>query len=150
VLNQVGVPDEASNQAPAIFNVQDGCGARQAPQVHAAVRRLVTDLGHRVEEMAHNRERSICCGSGGMVSAVAPELAKQMTDFRLSEASRDLVTYCASCRARLAKAGHPTLHVLDLAFNPAWPRTKTQLPPHSFRRWWRRWRLKRYFLGKGG
>ena len=118
------------------------------------MRRLVTDLGYGVEEMAHNRERSICCGSGGMVPAVAPELAKKMTDFRLSEATRDLVTYCASCRARLAKTGHPTLHVLDLPFNPAWQQTKTQPPPHNLLRWWRRWRLKNYlgdcnFWGKG-
>ncbi|MDP1761865.1 MAG: (Fe-S)-binding protein, partial [Deltaproteobacteria bacterium] len=145
VLSEVGLPDRASNPAPAIFNIQDACGARQAPQIHAAVRRLVRDLGHNIEEMAHNRERSICCGSGGMVPAVAPELAKKMTDFRMSEATRDLVTYCASCRARLAKAGHPTLHVLDLPFNPAWQQTKTQPPPHSLIRWWRRWRLKRYF-----
>jgi NADPH-dependent glutamate synthase beta subunit-like oxidoreductase/Fe-S oxidoreductase len=145
VLNEVGLPAGASRPGAAVFNIQDACGARQAPQIHAAVRRLVTDLGYGVEEMAHNRERSICCGSGGMVAAVAPDLAKKMTDFRLSEATRDLVTYCASCRARLSKAGHPTLHVLDLPFNPAWQQTKTQPPPHNLRRWWRRWRLKHYF-----
>ena len=145
VLNEVGLPEGAPTGPPWTFNIQDPCGARQAPQIHDAVRRLVADLGYDVEEMAHNRERSICCGSGGMVPAVAPELAKKMTDFRLSEATRDLVTYCASCRARLAKAGHPTLHVLDLPFNPAWQQTKTQPPPHSLIRWWRRWRLKRYF-----
>ncbi len=144
VLHEVGLPDGAAAATPAVFNIQDACGARQAPRIHAAVRRLVTDLGHAVEEMPHNRERSICCGSGGMVPAVAPELAKKMTDFRLSEATRDLVTYCASCRARLSKAGHPTLHVLDLPFNPDWQRTKTQPPPPNLRRWWRRWRLKRY------
>jgi NADPH-dependent glutamate synthase beta subunit-like oxidoreductase/Fe-S oxidoreductase len=143
VLNEVGLPESASGAA-AIFNLQDPCGARQASQIHDAVRRLVADLGHRVEEMAHNRESSICCGSGGMVPAVAPEMARKMTDFRLSEATRDLVTYCASCRARLAKTGHPTLHVLDLPFNPAWQQTKTQPPPHSLLRWWRRWRLKRH------
>ena len=147
VLNEVGLPEAAPAVSPWTFNIQDACGARQAPQVHDAVRRLVADLGHEVEEMAHNRERSICCGSGGMVPAVAPEMAKKMTDFRLSEATRDLVTYCASCRARLAKAGHPTLHVLDLPFNPAWQQTKTQPPPHSLIRWWRRWRLKRH-LGR--
>jgi NADPH-dependent glutamate synthase beta subunit-like oxidoreductase len=145
VLNEVGLPDGACSTPTAIFNLQDPCGARQAPQIHAAVRRLVANLGHEVEEMAHNRERSICCGSGGMVPAVAPEMARKMTDFRLSEATRDLVTYCASCRARLSKAGHPTLHVLDLPFNPDWQHTKTQPPPHSRIRWWRRWRLKRYF-----
>ena len=145
VLHEVGLPAGASGSAPGIFNIQDACGARQAPQIHAAVRQLVRDLGHAIEEMPHNRERSICCGSGGMVPAVAPELARHMTDFRLSEANRDLVTYCASCRARLAKTGHPTLHVLDLLFNPRWRRTKSEPPPHSLVRWWRRWRLKRHF-----
>jgi len=145
VLVEVGLPDGASCTTPAIFNIQDACGTRQVPPVHEAVRRIVRDLGYTVEEMPHNRERSICCGSGGMVPAVAPELARKMTDFRLSEATRDLVAYCASCRARLAKAGHPTLHVLDLPFNPAWQQTKTQPPPHSLIRWWRRWRLKKHF-----
>jgi Fe-S oxidoreductase len=145
VLNEVGLPEVAPAGPSWTFNIQDACGARQAPQIHNAVRRLVADLGHEVEEMAHNRERSICCGSGGMVPAVAPELARKMTGFRLSEATRDLVTYCASCRARLAKTGHPTLHVLDLPFNPDWQQTKTQPPPHSLIRWWRRWRLKRFF-----
>jgi NADPH-dependent glutamate synthase beta subunit-like oxidoreductase/Fe-S oxidoreductase len=150
VLAEVGLPPGAQATSPWVFNIQDACGTRTAPQVHEAVRALVRDLGYTVEEMVHNRERSICCGSGGMVPAVAPELAKKMTDFRLSEATHDLVTYCASCRARLSKAGHPTLHVLDLPFNPAWQQTKTQPPPHNLRRWWRRWRLKRYFLGVRG
>ena len=150
VLNEVGLPDRANPASAWTFNIQDSCGTRQAPQVQEAVRQLVRDLGYGIEEMPHNRERSICCGSGGMVPAVAPDLAKKMTDFRLSEATRDLVTYCASCRARLNKAGHPTLHVLDLPFNPNWPQTKNEPPPHSLIRWWRRWRLKRYFLGGGG
>jgi len=150
VLAEVGLPAGARTLQPWTFNIQDSCGTRQVPQVQEAVRRLVRDLGYGIEEMAHNRERSICCGSGGMVPAVAPELAKKMTDFRLSEATRDLVAYCASCRARLAKAGHPTLHVLDLPFNPDWQRTKNQLPPHSLIRWWRRWRLKQHFLWGGG
>jgi len=145
VLNEVGLPEGASAGPSWTFNIQDACGARQAPQIHAAVRRLVTGLGYGIEEMAHNRERSICCGSGGMVPAVAAELAGKMTGFRLSEATRDLVTYCASCRARLSKAGHPTLHVLDLPFNPNWQQAKNQPPPHKLIRWWRRWWLKRYF-----
>jgi NADPH-dependent glutamate synthase beta subunit-like oxidoreductase len=150
VLNEVGLPSGTQAETPWTFNIQDACGARQAPHIHAAVRRLVAGLGYTVAEMAHNREYSICCGSGGMVPAVAPELARRMTEFRLSEATCDLVTYCASCRARLAKTGHPTLHVLDLPFNSAWQETKTQPPPHSLIRWWRRWRLKRHFLGGGG
>ena len=146
VLNEVGLP--AAPQATAARDLQyPGCLRRPPGSEHPCrgAGRLVKDLGYTMEEMAHNRERSICCGSGGMVPAVAPELAQKMTDFRLSEANHDLVTYCASCRARLSKAGHPTLHVLDLPFNPAWQQTKTQPPPHNLKRWWRRWRLKHYF-----
>ena len=70
-----------------------------------------------------------------------------MTDFRLSEADHDLVTYCASCRARFAGAGRSSLHVLELVFNPAWPEVKAAAPAGSLTRWWRRWRLKRYLMG---
>jgi NADPH-dependent glutamate synthase beta subunit-like oxidoreductase/Fe-S oxidoreductase len=146
VLVETGLPGDPA-ATPWVFNIQDACGARRSPRTHAAVRRLVLEAGHLYEEMAHTRERSICCGSGGMVPAVNPGLARQMTEFRLSEVTHDLVTYCASCRARLHGAGHPTLHVLDLVFNPGWPAAKTAATPGSLRRWWNRWRLKRS-LGK--
>ncbi len=144
VLTEVGPPAGVPNAPPGLFNIQDACGARQSPGIHAAVRQLVGDLGHAMEEMPHNRERSICCGSGGMVPAVNPELARLMTEFRLSEAHHDLVTYCASCRARFAGAGRPALHVLELLFNPHWRAAKDAAAPKSWRRWWHRWRLKRY------
>jgi NADPH-dependent glutamate synthase beta subunit-like oxidoreductase len=147
VLNEVGLPAGASTPPSAIFNIHDACGTRRSPAVHEAVRRLVLAAGHRYEEMAHNRERSICCGSGGMVPAVHPELARQMTAFRLSEASLDLVTYCASCRARFSGAGRPALHLLELLFNSDWQAAKAAPPPGSRRRWWHRWRLKRYLMG---
>jgi len=145
VMLEMGLPEGVQAGAAGVFNIHDACGARHRPAIHEAVRRLVIASGHRYEEMAHSRERSICCGSGGMVPAVNPELARQMTDFRLSEVSRDLVTYCASCRARFKGAGRPALHLLELLFNPSWQAAKAAPPPGSHRRWWHRWRLKRYF-----
>jgi len=144
VMLELGLPQEAKARAPQVFNIHDACGARHAPQIHAAVRRLVTEMGHRYEEMDHSQERSICCGSGGMAPAVNAPLAQKMTEFRLSEARHDLVSYCASCQARFAGAGRPSLHLLDLIFNPDWFRTRTTPPGGSLKRWWRRWRLKRH------
>ncbi len=146
VMLEMGLPPGVE-AAAGIFNIHDACGARQSPHIHDSVRRLVAAAGHRFEEMAHSRERSICCGSGGMVPAVNPVLARKMTDFRLSEATRDLVTYCATCRARLKGAGRPALHVLELLFNPEWRTATAAPPPGSLQRWWRRWRLKRYLMG---
>ncbi|MGD0826625.1 MAG: FAD-dependent oxidoreductase [Desulfobaccales bacterium] len=146
VLAENGLPPGAKGgKEVEIFNIHDACGARQAPRVHQAVRHLLKALGHDFAEMAHSRERSICCGSGGMVPAVAPALAQRMTEFRLSEAQFDLVTYCATCRARFAAAGRPALHLLEMIFNPGWRQAKTSPPPGSLNRWLRRWRLKRRF-----
>ena len=89
--------------------------------------------------------RSLCCGSGGMAPAVAPALAKQMTEARLAEARFDLVTYCASCRARLTAAGRPSLHLLELIFNPHWRQAIRPAPAGSKTRWFRRWRLEAVF-----
>jgi len=78
-----------------------------------------------------------------MAPAVDAPLAQKMTDFRLSEAKHDLVTYCATCRARFAEAHHPSVHLLELLLNPDWRRARTAPPTTSARRWWQRWRLKR-------
>lgn len=143
VILEMGLPEGVESGPPKVFNIHDACGARQAPDIQEAVRRLLTGMGHSYEEMPHNRERSLCCGAGGMVPAVDAPLAQKMTDWRLSEAQRDLITYCATCRARFAAAHHPSLHVLELLFNPQWGRARTAPPAGSLKRWWRRWRLKR-------
>ncbi len=144
VMAETGLP-EGINRGPAeMFNIHDSCGARQSPQIHEAVRHLVQALGHDFEEMAHSRESSICCGSGGMAPALAPALAKRMTEARVAEARFDLLTYCASCRARITAAGQPSLHLLELIFNPRWRQHKASPPAGSKTRWFRRWRLKRY------
>ncbi|MFI5354171.1 MAG: FAD-dependent oxidoreductase [Desulfobaccales bacterium] len=145
VMAETGLPQGLNGSRAEIFNIHDACGARQAPQIHESVRYLLKNAGHDFSEMAHSRERSLCCGSGGMAPAVAPALAQEMTEVCLAEAGHDLVTYCAACRARFAAAGRPALHLLELIFNPNWRRTRTAAPAGSLTRWIHRWRLKRYF-----
>jgi NADPH-dependent glutamate synthase beta subunit-like oxidoreductase/Fe-S oxidoreductase len=145
VLTELGLPEGSQAASGSFFQVHDACGARHMPEVWAAVRRTLELAGHRQEEMPHHGERTICCGAGGMAPAVDGPLARKMTDFRLSEAKGDLVTYCATCRARFAEAGHPAVHLLELLWNPDWRAARTAPPAGSLPRWWRRWWLKRYF-----
>jgi len=145
VMAEKGLPEASRGAEPGIFNLHDACGARRAPQIHDAVRRLLLDMGHGVEEMPHHRERTICCGAGGMVEAVHAPLAQKMREFRLSEATRDLITYCATCRARFRAAGRPSAHLLELALNSDWNRALQAPPSGSLKRWWNRGRLKQYF-----
>lgn len=143
VLAELGLPPALSGASGSLFQVHDACGARHMPAVQAAVRQVLGMMGHALEEMPHHGEKTICCGAGGMAPAVDAPLAQKMTDFRLSEAKHDLVTYCATCRARFAEARHPSVHLLEVLLNPDWRRGRTTPPATSVRRWWRRWRLKR-------
>ncbi len=45
------------------------------------------------------------------------------------------MTYCAGCRTTLASAKKPTLHLLDLFFNPSWPADKSKASTGALSRW---------------
>ena len=144
---ELGLPKVSPGGEKAVFQVHEPCGARYLTPMQDAVRELLTQAGHGLEEMPHTRERTICCGAGGLVPAVDRPLSQKMTAFLLSEASRDLIVYCATCRAKFVNAGHESLHLLELLFNPGWQEAKAALPHSSGKRWWNRWRLKRRVQG---
>jgi Fe-S oxidoreductase len=113
----------------AIFSLHDPCAGRFQTGPHDYVRQLIKWTGAEIEEMAHIREDTRCCGMGGMVAFTSPELAGTITKKRVEEASHDLLTYCATCQGALS-AQKTTLHVLDLIFNPNWREDK-DLPPNK-------------------
>jgi len=112
-----------------VFNLHDPCAGRSYPRLHDNVRTLIKYTGARIEELAHIKEDTRCCGMGGMIAFTSPELAGTITKRRVAETTRDLLTYCASCQASLSSQ-KPTLHVLDLIFNPNWREDK-DLPPNK-------------------
>jgi len=112
-----------------IFSLHDPCAGRFQTGPHDYVRQLIKWTGAQIEEMEHNREDTRCCGMGGMVAFTSPELAGTITKRRVAEASHDLLTYCATCQGALS-GQKPTLHILDLIFNPNWREDK-DLPPNK-------------------
>jgi hypothetical protein len=92
--------------------------ARYDTATHDAVRKLALEKGIVCVDMLHSRCKTLCCGEGGNVEAVAPELAGTWTKRRCEEAdNRVLLTYCAGCANKL----HPktkVFHILDAVLNP--------------------------------
>jgi heterodisulfide reductase subunit D len=77
--------------------------------------------GVELVEMADNRENALCCGGGGNLEAVNPELAATIASRRLAQAvetgARTLITPCQQCKRTLANAARREkvrLKVLDL------------------------------------
>lgn len=96
--------------------VHDPCPLRAEEGVHRAVRGLLVQAGLTVSEMRHSRGRTLCCGEGGTVGCVAPELSTAWSARRADEAGgRRMVTYCAGCAGYLSQVA-PTAHLADILF----------------------------------
>lgn len=115
-LAQNGLPKET--KLAATVTVHDPCAIRYESEIHAAVRDLCTRQGLTLSEMPHRGEKTLCCGEGGSVCFVTPELAKKWAALRKAQTNGSrIVTYCAGC-ANFLGAVAPTSHVLDILFKP--------------------------------
>ncbi len=114
---------ESGLRAPAPgagkVTVHDSCSDREG-RIGGAVRLLLRDC--KLVEMAHHGKETICCGSGGLVSAVDPDLCGERAIRRIQEVedagAETCVTSCMSCAHRLAakKGERNVRHILELVF----------------------------------
>ncbi|PLX99137.1 MAG: hypothetical protein C0622_10935 [Desulfuromonas sp.] len=98
-------------------NVHDPCVSRFDGSVHSAVRNLIDKKGLTLVETKHNQRTTFCCGEGGAVGCISPELAQNWTKKRATESSARTITYCTGCAQFLGAHG-PTSHLLDLLLEP--------------------------------
>jgi NADPH-dependent glutamate synthase beta subunit-like oxidoreductase len=101
------------------FAVHDPCRSRHNPEVHAAIRTLVRTSGAEVVETEYSHERTRCCGSGGKIENVDPELFSKIAARASGQTRLPMVTYCIGCRSALRDAGRETIHLLDLLMTPS-------------------------------
>ena len=109
--------------------VHDACTARYQTNVQRAVRELVAACGYRVDELAMSRERTECCGFGGLMLYANPEMGDAVVQRRIAEGDADFVAYCAMCRDRFAARGERAVHLLDLVFAEAYDRRAERRGP---------------------
>lgn len=106
-------PDASDERASVLH---DPCPLREEAAIHDAVRKLAGRLPCRVESPKRSRGRTLCCGEGGAVGFIAPELAGEWTKRVHRQAGeRRIITYCAGCAGFLSKGGE-AVHLLDLFF----------------------------------
>jgi len=126
VLVEAGIPQPPAN-GQTTFSLHDSCTARWETRFQDSVRELVKLSGHQIEELPHSRELTLCCGQGGLILPLNPMRVLSLTKERVAEAHFDMLSYCAVCRDTLS-IYKPSLHVLDLLFNPNWKEDKQKRP----------------------
>jgi len=117
LIEQLGLPENASRPVAGVVAIHDPCTTRHEANLQESVRRLVSKLGYRIQELPLSREKTTCCSYGGLVWLANRELAQAVVERRIAESPLDYVTYCAVCRDFFANRGKRTLHLLDLVFS---------------------------------
>ena len=76
--------------------------------------------------------RAMCCGNGGSLATISPELADKFTATIMNaSADQPIVTYCMGCKTRFTEKGKETYHVLE--FLPGTKRVQRIVSP--VKRW---------------
>ncbi len=118
LMNEVGIRITTGER----LTVHDSCADRRphGPKVGKDLRQMLT--GNELTEMKHHGRRTLCCGSGGVVSLVDPELflkraRRRMGEFKETGAER-LITACMTCVYTLSQVSeaYQVAHFLELAF----------------------------------
>lgn len=114
------IAPETPEGAPAVFCPHDSCPDRATGEFAQGMRTLLENT--QMVEAAHNRKKSVCCGSlpraAGKIEA-ADKSAQLCGSESLEAGASAIVTPCVSCSFQLtmAQAELPVFHYLELLYN---------------------------------
>jgi hypothetical protein len=115
--------------------IHDPCTSRHEAGIQESVRNILRTLGQEVHELPLSRDKTECCGFGGLMYFANRELANKVIERRIHETPMDLLAYCAVCCDHFRSRGKPTVHLLDLVFGPSPARVAAiRCPDYSQRR----------------
>ena len=140
VLEEIGLP-EGVRRLERPMALHDSCGARGDADTQASIRRLAKALGVRLTDTPYDRDRSPCCGYGGLTAYANREVAGEMTEKCLERSDEPYLSYCMACRDRFARQGRESRHLLELVYG-----TDAGAPPDISEKRWNRLTLKRSLL----
>lgn len=115
VLDTCDLPDNAFAPQKQMA-IHDPCTTRHVPEIQAAARSLAGKLGISLQELALGREKTECCGFGGLMQNANPGMAKKQIEQRANESDLDYLAYCAVCREQLRGSDKRCVHLIDFLF----------------------------------
>ena len=101
------------------ISVHDSCSYRPKPQVHVAVRDLLTKMNFKIVEAEYHGTNSICCGDN-----FYPRISvEKVTEFQKNRAAQmpceNVAVYCVSCVKSMHIGGKKPRHMVDLILGEA-------------------------------
>ncbi|MGV8905687.1 MAG: pyridine nucleotide-disulfide oxidoreductase/dicluster-binding protein [Acetobacterium sp.] len=116
IFDQYGLPETNIKPGRRVLNIHDACATRHNPKIHESIRNITESLGYEIKEFAYSKERTKCCGYGGLVYYANKEQSNDFVQDRISESTEDMLVYCAMCKDLFVEGGKKTYHILDLIY----------------------------------
>lgn len=116
IYTRYGLPESVPKGNGRTLNIHDACSTRHNSAVQDSIRRIASELGYSISELGYTKEKTKCCGYGGLVWYANREQADEFVNDRIGESSDDLLVYCAMCKDLFVDGGKRTYHILDLIF----------------------------------
>ncbi len=102
--------------------IHDSCPDRYTGTIGESLRTIMSAT--EIVEMEHHGSKTICCGSGGIVSMVAPEVSQERAELRIAEIKASKADICVSTCMACVKRLHvenddspEVVHLLELIFD---------------------------------
>lgn len=133
VFDKYGLPNTNIKTGKKVLNIHDACATRDDDKLQDSVRSIVKTLGYKIEELPYSKEKTKCCGYGGLVSYANKEQAKAFADQRIKEMSQDVLVYCAMCQDALVRENAKAYHILDIIYGADELREPKKMPTLSER-----------------
>lgn len=116
IFTRYGIPENAGMKKGQVINVHDACTTRHNQKIHESIRKIATTLGCEIKELKYSKEKTKCCGYGGLVYYANRDQANDFVADRIGESHEDMLVYCAMCKDLFVDGGKGTYHILDMIF----------------------------------
>lgn len=146
ILADFGIPKDKENAYVSHKTValHDPCPTRTEKSLHVSTRKLLDMIGLSYEEFKNNREKTECCGSGGMLELTNQKLALNQMNLRAHQTKCDtIVSYCQSCSESMSRGGKNGVHILDLVFSDMITDNFSQKKNGVIKKWFNRYKSKK-------
>ena len=141
-LDYMGIPECSFEDAQTVA-LHDPCPTRHELALHQSVRSLLNKMKLPFEEFEFNREKTQCCGSGGMLDLTNSKLAHQQKVSRANQTDCEtIVSYCQECSSSMTRGGKNGIHILDLLFDETIVKNFKQPRLNLLTSWMNRYKTK--------
>ncbi|UWG96480.1 FAD-dependent oxidoreductase [Dehalobacter sp. DCM] len=146
IFERYGLPEITPKGNGHLLSVHDACSTRHNKNIQEGIRNIVVKLGYEIQELKYAKEKTKCCGYGGLVYFANREQAENFAQDRINESDQDFLVYCAMCKDLFVAEGKRTYHILDLIFAENPVETAQKKMPNLSQRHANRAQLKKKLL----